>query len=235
MTCQKQDEQLLFEASLALISLKEKYKREKIYQRALERSAFQSIHSNTHLVIPNMIYRQELVQMKNIQRSSQQNREISNLKKDNVQEIQDKKVLTISKSTSDEDNNKTGEECKKIQNIKRVSLQELKEFLHVKPRPPWSSRLESFYRYDPKLIVGWKTGFADTIMHSKLKDKTHKVIISKELFTLFADLTKIADTKPAFLRVYKSSQRGVEEFFKKIGFVKIANYSREKVVFANKN
>ncbi|KAJ6239419.1 hypothetical protein M0813_03127 [Anaeramoeba flamelloides] len=234
MSYQKNDERILFEASLALISLKEKFKQEKIYQRALERSTFQMLYGNIHLMNQNMVYGQELVEMKNVQRSNEQIKVISGLKKDSAQEINDKKVETTNKSINESDNTKTGEEDKKINDFKRVSLGELKEFLHAKPRPPWSSRLESFYRYNPKLIVGWKTGFADTFMHSNLKDKSHKVIISKDLFTEFANLTKIADTKQAFLRVYKSSQRGVEEFFKKIGFVKIANYSREKVVFAYK-
>ncbi|KAJ6249436.1 hypothetical protein M0813_16856 [Anaeramoeba flamelloides] len=228
MNCQKSEDHLLFEVSLALISLKEKYKQEKFFRRVMERSQFVPIHRNSSTNYQNLLNQKGLTKMRNLQRNQEQiKQDEQKLNFDDNYKVQGQEHTKRSPIQKINQPNKKDSQL----HFKRISFEELKEFVLTKPRPPWSSRLECFYRYNPELIVGWKTGFADTVIHLNSNEKPDKVIISKKLFTIFSNLTKRDDSKRAFLRVYKSSQRGVEEFFRKVGYVKKANYSRDKVVF----
>ncbi|KAJ6252488.1 hypothetical protein M0813_14166 [Anaeramoeba flamelloides] len=215
MNCQKSEEHLLFEVSLALISLKEKYKQEKFFRRIMERTQFVPVNRNSSTNHQNLLDRKVFTKHHNLQRNQEQIKQ--NKQKpymgDNSQD-QDQEQTKRSQSKKNNQPNKKDSEI----NFKRITLDKLQEFVLTKPRPPWSSRLECFYRYNPKLIVGWKTGFADTAIHLNSNERSEKVIISKELFPIFSDLTKRNNSKRAFLRVYKSSQRGVEEFFRKVGY-----------------
>ncbi|KAJ3444385.1 hypothetical protein M0812_10238 [Anaeramoeba flamelloides] len=115
---------------------------------------------------------------------------------------------------------------------KKFTYEDLKTFLHMKPRPSWLKRLETFYLYNPQLLVGWKKNYFKSNSHDEEKPK--KIAVSKKLFRIFSNLTKKSTSKKDFLRVYKSSQRGVEEFFRKVGYVKEPNYSRKTVIFVLK-
>ncbi|KAJ6239979.1 hypothetical protein M0813_24630 [Anaeramoeba flamelloides] len=208
-----EDDPLIMEVSLALVSLKEK---------CLFENRFQNISRQYPVYIPFIpFYGNYQFNYPEQHYSSTQNESQEGLTSECLKNIEEK---ASPQTTRVAENQKRQE--------KTLSFEELNQFLHTKPRPTWSSRLECFYRYDNNLILGWKTGFADLILHTLPEEKPKKVIISKRLFTIFSNLTKVSNSKKDYLRVYKSSQRGVEEFFKKVGYHKIANYSRDQVVFA---
>ncbi|KAJ3445638.1 hypothetical protein M0812_11525 [Anaeramoeba flamelloides] len=144
--------------------------------------------------------------------------------------INEPKKIKPKTQTKKQSNDHEAKVIHKNRTINRKQMyDQLKVFLNQKPKPSWANRLENFFAYNQSLIVGWKENFTSLPLNSKLKPQ--KIIVQKKLFKIFGNLTKTSSSQKDFLRIYKSSQRGVEEFFKKYGYRKISNYSRQSILF----
>ncbi|KAJ3444780.1 hypothetical protein M0812_10641 [Anaeramoeba flamelloides] len=205
------EESILVELSLALVLFKNKYQKTHAH-KDLDHTKLGSF--------ANSVCAQTVKEMVSLQ-------PVKDLKKNYNLNLPTKKrrnkLLLIKKK------NISNKECP---TSKKYTYEDLKTFLHMKPRPSWLKRLETFYLYNPQLLVGWKKNYFKS--SSPDGEKPKKIAVSKKLFRIFSNLTKKSTSKKDFLRVYKSSQRGVEEFFRKVGYMKEPNYSRKTVIFVLK-
>ncbi|KAJ6235399.1 hypothetical protein M0813_28680 [Anaeramoeba flamelloides] len=113
----------------------------------------------------------------------------------------------------------------------RISLKELKHFLNQRPKPSWKLRIETFYIYKPNFLVGWSYGLSEILSKDKMARVNQKIIISKDLIKLSADLTRKSKHQKDWVKAYKSSQRGIEECLKKLGYVRNDRYTRKNLTF----
>ncbi|KAJ3425012.1 hypothetical protein M0812_27442 [Anaeramoeba flamelloides] len=113
----------------------------------------------------------------------------------------------------------------------RISRKELKHFLNQRPKPSWKLRIETFYIYKPNYLVGWSYGLSEILSKDKMARVNQKIIISKDLIKLSADLTRKSKHQKDWVKAYKSSQRGIEECLKKLGYVRNDRYTRKNLTF----
>ncbi|KAJ3441775.1 hypothetical protein M0812_13789 [Anaeramoeba flamelloides] len=109
----------------------------------------------------------------------------------------------------------------------RMKFSELEAFIKRKPKPSWKKRLCKFYQYDPELLVGWKQ--LSESEHNTQKPST--IIIQKKLFDLYSQILNTDDDHTFSVRIYKSSQRAVQEYLKKLGYFRSSKYSRKILEF----
>ncbi|KAJ3450768.1 hypothetical protein M0812_06957 [Anaeramoeba flamelloides] len=112
-----------------------------------------------------------------------------------------------------------------------ISLKELKQFLNQRPKPSWKLRIETFYIYQPNLLRGWSCGLSEILSKDKKAFVNEKIIVSKGLIKLSADLTKQSNNHKDWVKAYKSSQRGIEEYLRKLGYVRKDRYTRKNLTF----
>ncbi|KAJ3451091.1 hypothetical protein M0812_05145 [Anaeramoeba flamelloides] len=108
-------------------------------------------------------------------------------------------------------------ECEPIislENRDQMSFSELSTFLMSNPSPSWRQRLVAFKLYDQTLL----SGFPDAL---KTKEK---IVIDKRLFVIYTQINKNVVTS-------KNLQRGVIAYLERIGFLKINDRSRKRMVF----
>ncbi|KAJ3452551.1 hypothetical protein M0812_04323 [Anaeramoeba flamelloides] len=111
----------------------------------------------------------------------------------------------------------------------RIGLEKVNLVLNKKPRVSWGERLHCFSEFNPNLIKGWNS---DTLQNISQKKKIpKKLIIDKELFKIFAQLTSSPIKGKQRSKSYKSAQRGVTVFLNRLGYHCKEKYSRVRLVF----
>ncbi|KAJ6240286.1 hypothetical protein M0813_24284 [Anaeramoeba flamelloides] len=108
----------------------------------------------------------------------------------------------------------------------KMKFSELEKFIQRKPKPSWKKRLFKFYQYDPELLVGWKQ-----LSESTFKKKPTTIVIQKKLFDLYSQILNTNNDHAFAIRIYKSSQRAVQEYLKKLGYCRCSKYSRKVLEF----
>ncbi|KAJ3441228.1 hypothetical protein M0812_13234 [Anaeramoeba flamelloides] len=101
-----------------------------------------------------------------------------------------------------------------LENHEQMNFSELSSFLMSNPSPSWRQRLIAFKLYDNTLL----SGFPDAL---KTKEK---IVIDKRLFVIYTQINKSVVTS-------KNLQRGVITYLERIGFQKINDRSRKRMVF----
>ncbi|KAJ6235936.1 hypothetical protein M0813_28210 [Anaeramoeba flamelloides] len=120
---------------------------------------------------------------------------------------------------------------KKQQDEPSITEKQLSDFLNRKPKPSWGERIEFFYMYNPRYIIGWQKGLATSLAKRRDYLKPSKIIVNKKILVKVAKLACTTNTKKEFLKFYKSTSRGIEEFLKRLSYIRQTRYERKKLVF----
>ncbi|KAJ3426283.1 hypothetical protein M0812_28736 [Anaeramoeba flamelloides] len=158
---------------------------------------------------------------------------ISMIKKDqnkiiNSLSVQARSKLQTVRSSSAEKHTKEREDTTIISEL------ELKGFMNKRPKPSWGKRLEKLNLYNPNYIHGWCPNLSKIYESTDpgFKNKIpKKIILNKSLFTKYADLTTKTTSQKDWTKNYKSSQRGIEEYFKRNHYQKLERYTRKNLQF----
>ncbi|KAJ3447180.1 hypothetical protein M0812_07403 [Anaeramoeba flamelloides] len=102
----------------------------------------------------------------------------------------------------------------KLENRDHLNFEDLCKFLMTNPSPSWRQRLIAFKLYDPSLL----SGFPDALETKK------RIVIDKRLFVIYHQINQGIVSS-------KNLQRGVITYLERIGFLKINNRSRKRMVF----
>ncbi|KAJ6233927.1 hypothetical protein M0813_29605 [Anaeramoeba flamelloides] len=101
-----------------------------------------------------------------------------------------------------------------LENRAHLTFEELGKFLMTNPSPSWNQRLMAFKLYDSTLL----SGFPDALETKK------KIVIDKRLFVIYHQINQGVVSS-------KNLQRGVITYLERIGFLKINDRSRKRMVF----
>ncbi|KAJ6241326.1 phd zinc finger-containing protein-related [Anaeramoeba flamelloides] len=101
-----------------------------------------------------------------------------------------------------------------LENKDHLTFGELSIFLMTNPSPSWRQRLIAFKLYDPTLL----SGFPDALETKK------RIVIDKRLFVIYHQINQGVVSS-------KNLQRGVITYLERIGFLKINDRSRKRMVF----
>ncbi|KAJ6237655.1 hypothetical protein M0813_27219 [Anaeramoeba flamelloides] len=102
----------------------------------------------------------------------------------------------------------------KLENRDHLNFEDLCKFLMTNPSPSWRQRLIAFKLYDPSLL----SGFPDALETKK------RIVIDKRLFVIYRQINQGIVSS-------KNLQRGVITYLERIGFLKINDRSRKRMVF----
>ncbi|KAJ3438263.1 hypothetical protein M0812_17444 [Anaeramoeba flamelloides] len=101
-----------------------------------------------------------------------------------------------------------------LENRAHLTFEELGKFLMTNPSPSWNQRLMAFKLYDSTLL----SGFPDALETKK------KIVIDKRLFVIYHQINQGVVSS-------KNLQRGVITYLERIGFLKINDRSRKRMIF----
>ncbi|KAJ6247453.1 hypothetical protein M0813_18983 [Anaeramoeba flamelloides] len=101
-----------------------------------------------------------------------------------------------------------------LENRDHLTFEKLCKFLMTNPSPSWNQRLMAFKLYDSTLM----SGFPDALETKK------KIVIDKRLFVIYGQINQGVVSS-------KNLQRGVITYLERIGFLKINDRSRKRMVF----
>ncbi|KAJ6244915.1 hypothetical protein M0813_21006 [Anaeramoeba flamelloides] len=130
-----------------------------------------------------------------------------------LEKMDDREIIPQSDPNSDQSDEESYPIIS-LENRDQMSFQELSLFLMSNPSPSWRQRLAAFKLYDPTLL----SGFPDALKTKK------RIVVDKRLFVIYTQINKSVVTS-------KNLQRGLIAYLERIGFSKINDRSRKRMVF----
>ncbi|KAJ6226696.1 hypothetical protein M0813_10570 [Anaeramoeba flamelloides] len=131
-----------------------------------------------------------------------------------TQKMDDREIIRQSYPNSDQSDDEESDPIISLEDCDQMSFKELSSFLMSNPSPSWRQRLAAFKLYDSTLL----SGFPDALKAKK------RIVVDKRLFVVYTQINKGAVTS-------KNLQRGVIAYLERIGFHKINDRSRKRMVF----
>ncbi|KAJ3449678.1 hypothetical protein M0812_05835 [Anaeramoeba flamelloides] len=142
-----------------------------------------------------------------------------------------KKVKQFQVKIANEQEKKKHHFMNKQQDQPTITENQLSAFFNRKPKPSWGERIEFLYLYNPNYIIGWQKGLANSLQRRRNDLKPSKIIIDKTILSKVAKLVCTTNSKKEYIKFYKSTSRGVEEFLKRFSYIRQTRYERKKLVF----